>query len=222
MGVILGYGHRLDMIEGRPKLPYVHVVETERAAVTPAQETRIVRYLEEHGRPEVAFCVRVLAATGMRRGELLALRADQIETPEQIEHTGWKLTKEQTKTNAARWVPFPPASTRKLRALIASGGMPNAAQLSDTFRRAVKALGEMDGVTLHGLRHATASRLGDAGVDALIISKLLGHSSGLMTERYVKPSEEYLFQVAQKVHKGLGEIAKSAEVMTFQPIEKSA
>ena len=64
-------------------------------------------------------------------------------------------------------------------------------EISNSFDRAVKELGLNDGIedsrdklVFHSLRHSFASRLVERGVDLYTVSKLLGHSSISMTERY--------------------------------------
>jgi integrase len=43
---------------------------------------------------------------------------------------------------------------------------------------------------LHSLRSSFGTRLGEAGADAFTIMKLMGHSSGTVSQRYVHPSSE--------------------------------
>jgi site-specific recombinase XerD len=64
-------------------------------------------------------------------------------------------------------------------------------EISNAFDRAVKELGLNDGIedsrdklVFHSLRHSFASRLVERGVDLYTVSKLMGHSSISMTERY--------------------------------------
>lgn len=219
---ILVYAEKLELIPSVPAMPRMEKAGKTRVAVSVAMENAICNWLESRGKAVSAFCVRVLAGTGMRRGELFGLKADQIETPEQIEHTGWQLSAEQTKTNEARWVPILPEAATKLRVLIASGKLPKGTHLSYEFREAARALGDTEGLTLHCLRHTTATRLEGTGVEALIIAKLLGHSTGLMTSRYFKPPKERLFEVAKKVQTALGETARTGEVVMLKDQQNRA
>ena len=64
-------------------------------------------------------------------------------------------------------------------------------EISNSFDRAVKELGLNDGIedsrdklVFHSLRHSFASRLVERGVDLYTVSKLMGHNSISMTERY--------------------------------------
>lgn len=43
---------------------------------------------------------------------------------------------------------------------------------------------------LYSLRHTMLTRLGEAGADAFSIQKIAGHSSILISQRYVHPREE--------------------------------
>jgi integrase len=45
---------------------------------------------------------------------------------------------------------------------------------------------------LHSLRHTMLTRLGEAGADAFTIMKIAGHSSVVVSQRYVHPSPESL------------------------------
>jgi len=43
---------------------------------------------------------------------------------------------------------------------------------------------------LHSLRHTALTRFGEAGADAFTIMKLAGHSSVMISQRYVHPTDE--------------------------------
>lgn len=69
-------------------------------------------------------------------------------------------------------------------------------QISDSFNRAVKALGYNNGVeddrqkvVFHTLRHTYASWLVESGVDLYTVKELMGHGVIAMTERYSHLSE---------------------------------
>jgi integrase len=61
---------------------------------------------------------------------------------------------------------------------------------------------------LYDLRHTYASRAVMAGVDLPTLAALLGHTSILMTMRYVHPAEEHKKQATDKI-----EVYKAAEVI---------
>jgi integrase len=91
--------------------------------------------------------------------------------------------------------------------------------ISDTFDRAVKALGFNTGITdrrhkvvFHTLRHTYASWLVESGVDLYTVKKLMGHSTIAMTERYSHLGNNTL-QNAVKVFEGsLREVPKQLSI----------
>ena len=58
------------------------------------------------------------------------------------------------------------------------------------------------GLRLHDLRHTAASKMIEAGVDLVTVSKILGHSTIQMTMRYAHPTPENMRQAVER----LGEI----------------
>jgi len=54
-------------------------------------------------------------------------------------------------------------------------------------RRAIQANSDF---VLHSLRHTMLTRLGEAGADAFTIMRVAGHSTVVVSQRYVHPSEE--------------------------------
>jgi integrase len=225
---VLSYALKLELIAGVPAMPEVTDSGASRDAVSWQLENAVCAWIMTKGGYEptradrLVFSLRVLAATGMRCGEFFHLRPEDIETPEQIEHTGIQLRKERTKTNTARWVPIQPQAAVKLRAIIARGELPNRAQLYDALKRALEALGENKTYTLHCLRHSTITRLYESGAQHLDVALIVGHSSRTVTARYYHPSKAHLFAVAEKVQNGLGEIPKTAEVVAIDEFKKSA
>ena len=43
---------------------------------------------------------------------------------------------------------------------------------------------------LHSLRHTMLTRLGESGVDAFTIMRIAGHSSIVVSQRYIHPTPE--------------------------------
>jgi site-specific recombinase XerD len=52
---------------------------------------------------------------------------------------------------------------------------------------------------MHSLRHSFGTMLGQSGVDAIAITKIMGHSTVKVSERYIGPSEEVLRLAFEKV-----------------------
>jgi integrase len=116
--------------------------------------------------------ILLLAYTGLRAGELMALTSQDIGKV--------SLTVRQSKSGKARTVPLagPVLALRSALPLACS-----YSQLQWAFREARKKAG-MPHVRLHDLRHSAASMLINAGVDLYTVGKILGHSTPATTARY--------------------------------------
>lgn len=198
-----------------PRMPRMPDKGIDRHALTEAQERVLCESMERRGKGVYAFLVHVLAEAGLRTGELWKL------TPEQIEARGILLQKEQTKTHATRWVPLHPEACRKLRALIASGTMPDYAQLRSVFRATLKHCGETDRLSLYSLRHASITRKLAAGISPIDVAKIHGHSNIQTTKGYYHPDRDTLAAVVEKVPSVFGETPQSGAVVPFPGRVKS-
>ena len=128
--------------------------------------------------------ILLLAMTGLRRGELLALTADDVRD-------GCVVVRE-SKAGRPRVVPVPD------EALPLLDGLPlpvSGTRLGYQFRAAREAAG-MERVRLHDLRHTYASWLVQAGVSLYAVQRLLGHSGPAMTQRYAHLETAELSAVA--------------------------
>jgi integrase len=103
-----------------------------------------------------------------------------------------------TKNHTSRTVPVPDFLARYLKTEIEGradtalvfpsargGGYLTLGQARYTFTKAVTAVGGIDGVRLHDLRHACASLAISAGANIKVVQKLLGHKTAALTlDRY--------------------------------------
>lgn len=126
-----------------------------------------VRRLAECASEQVAAAIWIALFTGCRRGEILAIRPDDIG-PDAI-----AIRAGNTKTLKARTVPIVPPLRKHLAALPLAI---NAEGLKTGFRRAREAA-EMPWVTFHDLRRSAATILLASGAPMHVVSKMLGHSS---------------------------------------------
>jgi integrase len=55
---------------------------------------------------------------------------------------------------------------------------------------------------LHTLRHTMLTRLGESGVDAFTIMKIAGHSSIIVSQRYVHPTPEAVERAFESLQRG--------------------
>lgn len=162
--------------------------ERDMTPLAPSQVDSLVATARRTGSSEAgernAHLIRTLATTGLRISEALALDWGDVDTEQRRLHV------RKGKTAAARRaVPYPSS----LAAWFAQGGdgpvwvgVRDGRRLTYTgFRREwvaiVEAWGEVEGLTIHDLRHTCASWLIDAGLDPVKVSRWLGHANPRVT-----------------------------------------
>lgn len=134
--------------------------------------------------PEVADLVEVLIDTGMRLGEALSLRYEDIDYKSNL------ISIWINKGDRPRSVPM----TSRVRNVLETRQASNqekpftikAHQAETAWRWARKEMGkEADKeFVIHSLRHTTASRMVNAGVDLYVVKDILGHASIATTQIY--------------------------------------
>ena len=181
------------------------------------EENTIVRWLtdKEEDRlrpvmgPELTDIVEFALHLGTRKSEQFSLTWDKVDFDRRIV----KITK--TKTGKDREVPMSETCYKLLTRLYADKSenhnhVFHAAQhdapLQDpkkTFETAMKKA-KIKNFRFHDLRHTFASRLVRAGVDLYAVSKLLGHSSVEVTQRYAHLSPNQLMGAVSVLDKPRG------------------
>lgn len=154
--------------------------------------------------PEYRVLLLLLAYTGLRWGEVSALRAGRVDLDRRRIHVveayaeskGGKLYLSTPKSHEPRTVPIPeflvaelapylPAAGTEADRLVftsPNGGVMRAANFrTRVFDRAVDTAGLSGAMTLHKLRHTAASLAIAAGADIKVVQQMLGHSSATMT-----------------------------------------
>jgi integrase len=131
------------------------------------------------------------AFTGMRRGELLALRWMDVDLANR------RLYLHETKNGSLRVLPLNEL-TFGLLSLLPRTAPADAVlagvdgqKLSVYTRRLFQSLG-IDDASFHSLRHTAASWLVMAGVDLYAVGQVLGHRTPRMTQRYAHLSPSYM------------------------------
>lgn len=155
---------------------------------------------EVSGRPTDGRVVRTLAFTGMRWGELAALRIRRLdlmrrrlEIAESVTEVGGRAVWGTPKTHATRVIAVPRSLVDDLAAEVAGRGpdelvftAPKGGLLllrnwrAKVFVPAIKQA-ELEGLTPHGLRHTAASLAASAGASVRHVQALLGHASPVLT-----------------------------------------
>jgi integrase len=145
----------------------------ENNARTTSMTMAQVQKLADCASEPVRAAIWISLFTGCRRGEILAMRAEDIGKTEITIHAG------NTKTLKTRTIPII-APVRPWLKFVPIGI--NFEGLKSGFRRAREAA-EMPHVTFHDLRRSCGTLLIQRGVELHVVSKLLGHSSTTVTER---------------------------------------
>ena len=151
--------------------------------------------------PDVADLVEVLLATGMRLGELLALRYDDINFNTNLISIWFN------KGDRPRSIPM----TSVVKTILERRQENNPVkpfqiemyQVENAWRWVRKQMGlEKDKeFVLHHLRHSFASRLAGMDVSLYVIKELLGHSTIQVTEKYAHLSPGKLSEAVMLLEK---------------------
>ena len=137
-----------------------------------------------HLRPVVILALH----TGMRRGEILSLRWNQIDFGRGL------ILVQRTKTGRDRIIPMNSTVRETLAAIRQQAEGDQVFPINDVKRSFAYACvkGKIADFRFHDLRHTAATRLADRGADAFQIAAILGHSSIQMTARYTHATSDGL------------------------------
>lgn len=128
-----------------------------------------------------------MAATGVRRGEMVKARQTDIRDGVLLVES---LPEGRTKSGKWRAIPLSPHAKRAVRLLGADRLVTcHADTLGDWFRQDADAAG-VKGST-HWLRHTFCTVLAQQGVSLHEIQKMAGHSSVTVTEKYAHHAPDY-------------------------------
>lgn len=203
----LGYSDKAELLS----LPKCE--KKERQMLTAAQQNLLTNYLLKSVSPS-NLGIFISAVTGMRIGELCALKWSDIDlekriitvtkTMQRIKNIGGKtatkiiITPPKSKTSA-REIPVPDVLYSYLAAMRKNNdcyvltdekAFAEPRTMQYRFRSVLKKLG-LPQVNFHALRHMFATKCVDIGVDVKTLSEILGHCSVELTlNRYVHSSME--------------------------------
>lgn len=151
--------------------------------------------------PHGTNIIRLLALTGARRGEIEALRWQDVDL-----ERGFVLLPD-TKTGRAAW-PLSRPALELLEGLEreagsewvfpATRGKGHYKGLNKIWPE-VRELAGLEGVRLHDLRHSFASIGASGGTGLPIVGKLLGHKQSATTQRYAHVADSPLRAAADKI-----------------------
>lgn len=156
------------------------------------------------GNELVKQIVTVALHTGMRRGEIFNLKWFDVD------FTRGFIQVRESKSNKKRLIPM----NATIRTLLDNVQRRNeyvfpspqtGGKLTDikrSFRKAIKEA-EINHFRFHNLRHTAATRMADAGADAFMLMRILGHSDIKMTSRYTHATDAVLRRAVENLDENL-------------------
>ncbi len=178
--------------------------------------------------PELRPVLVTALGTGMRRGEILALRWTDVDLVRGF------ITLGTSKSGKGRKIPLSGTVAAALGAVPHRGEFVFWNPETRTHVKDVKkgfaaacANAKKDpgdekdkgivGLRFHDLRHTAASKMVEAGVDLVTVSKILGHSSIQMTMRYAHPTPEALRAAVNSLGNFMEKPVEPVKKSTVQP-----
>ena len=146
----------------------------------PDEQRRLLETCRRSRNGQLYHLVALALLTGLRRGELFALRWKHVDFEQRI------LLVERSKSGLPRMVPLNTEALSILRELGPKGEEERlfaVRSVKNSYRTALRRAG-LTGFTFHDLRHSCASNLVNRGVNLFIVGKVLGHKTIGMTSRY--------------------------------------
>ncbi len=146
--------------------------------------------------------LKIIYACGLRAGELISLKPNDIHGDREILHI------KNAKGKKDRVVPIPMSLIHEIEAYrkyqqgdtYLFSGQKNEDSYSSrslqlVFKEALKRAGITKPATLHWLRHSYATHLLERGTDIRYIQELLGHSNTKTTMIYTHVSKKSLLEI---------------------------
>jgi integrase len=203
------------------RVPRIHLLpgERQREFVLSHAEERI--YLEFAPQPlrDVAL---LLLDTGLRPGEALALewRDVHLDAASAVQ-LGYLSVREGKSRNARRTLSL----TARVRAMLEARAAGRRSRwiftdatatqplsrytLKDQHDRTRQALKLPREFVIYSLRHSFGTRLAQSGADAFVLMRVMGHSTVIVSQRYVHPSAEVIERAFERLE-GFNQEARRA------------
>ena len=200
-----------EMVTNNPakgvRLPRASVTERFLTRAEAGHLLSVLGAMRESGRvnPRFAAAIRLLIFTGARKTEILALRWAEIDWP------GRRivLAPDRSKTGGkvgVRRIPLSDAALEVLSAMPRNDGFVfPGGRRSSTYAKGlqkvwceVRSEAGFPGLRVHDLRHSFASLALANNENLFLISKVLGHTSTRMTERYLHTNDADLQALVQR------------------------
>ena len=179
--------------------------------LTEEEEARLLAESPGYLRPILVVALN----TGMRRGEILNLKWEQVDLTRRI------IKVQHTKSGKSRIIPINDVLLNAFLELerLDRGNVwvfpnPNTGlpytEVKKSFKAACKRAGIV-GLRFHDMRHTVATRLIESGVDIITVRDLLGHFSVRVTQRYTHSNQNQKVAAVQRLAKKDSKMAKNEE-----------
>lgn len=184
---LLKYAYDREWVQRMPKFEWRKEDNEYIRWLSKEEEEQLLRLLPER----ISAFVEILILTGMRRGELLTMKPDQVDGDYA---RLWK-----TKTKKARSVPLTDRAKELLEKHLPFNDI-GISHLRWEWDKARKAMGLMDDrhFCLHMLRHTAATRVLDTTGRLEVVQRVLGHSKIATTQRYAHLSDDVLLDAVRR------------------------
>ena len=146
-----------------------------------------------------------MLATGLRVGEVVTLRCDDLDPDSRSVRVFGKGSRERQVYLSSDWIAGLIRAQLMTRHRLGvrhlcllfnrSGSTMTTASLRTRVHKELKLARIDEHITPHVLRHTAATQLIDAGVDIRFVQRLLGHASLTTTEQYTRVSDNSLRRV---------------------------
>ncbi len=169
------------------------------------------RYLEACPQPLKDLALLILD-TGLRAGEALNLEWKDVHLePGPKMKFGFLQVRTGKSKRARRAIPLTARAVNLLRTkftaavdryVFSNGARPYTVGYVDHMHQEVRGrLGLSAEFVIHGLRHSYGTRLGESGADVFTIMRLMGHSSIVVSQRYVHPSNQAVEAAVERLER---------------------
>jgi len=175
--------------------------------LSPEERTALLDACKESQSKSLHLVVVLALSTGMRQGEIMSLKWDQIN------FNGNKITLLETKNDEIRVVPLVGLAAQllkdqsKIRKLKNPYAFPGRLYSHAEFPRAgwdgAIEKAKIENFTFHDCRHSAASELAMNGASLHEIAAVLGHKTLAMVQRYAHLSEQHTMSVVERMNKAV-------------------
>ena len=185
-----------------------------RRALTLEEIQDVIRQLYETDNLEHRRILALMLFTGMRRGEVLGLKWEDIDfekgtisVNKAVSYSSNQPILSTTKThNGIRTIPLNPQLKELLKpygkeGFIIGGDKPLTKMVYDRIFRNIREHFDLHGATPHVFRHTYLSMLNQAGVDPKTIQAIGGHGNFMLTyDLYVHSNSNQIMDAGEKVN----------------------